>query len=194
VKRPNVATPSIQPIRFGLGSDPLDLAVVNHEVWHCVVAFIKGFPINFISADRSHVLEGGVCRYRVSPNDPRSQEQLAVAQAVVSLAPEMAGAFSDERQLRADRERVKFLWASVGNPPGWIEARQVEAFALVNRRDLAKPYDYLTGWLFREVELYGPDVDTWLTAWGPEPEALADVAEPEPEPVPDPKLEPTTDQ
>lgn len=91
---------------------------------------------------------------------------LAAAEAVVYLAPEVARAFRNETELRQDRRQVKELWASLGSPPGWIEARRAEALAFVTDPENVKRFTRFARELITRGTIPGPEAEAFLEVWG----------------------------
>jgi hypothetical protein len=145
----------------------LDAVVADHEAWHAVVAFCNGMNLYDVSADRHGKVDGfGHCQFNTDPTDARPWSVLAAAKAVVFLAPEMAGAYRDESELRQDRRQVKELWASLGSPSGWIEARKAEALMFVKDPANVKRFTRFARELYDRKSWAGPAAEAFLEVWG----------------------------
>jgi hypothetical protein len=145
----------------------LDAVVADHEAWHSLVAFRNRMHIYEVNADRRRKVDGyGHVQFAADKNDDRSWPMLAAAEAVVYLAPEMAGAFAKEFELGQDRKQVKELWASLGSPPGWIEARRAEALAFVTDPENVKRFTRFARELITRGTIPGPEAEAFLEVWG----------------------------
>lgn len=145
----------------------LDATVADHEGWHGLAAFRYGMHLYDVNANRRSKVSGyGHVQFYADQNDIRSWPVLAGAEAIVFLAPEVAGAFTNEDELGQDRRQVKELWASLGSPPGWIEARRAEALAFVSDAENRKRFTRFARELITRGTIPGPEAEAFLEVWG----------------------------
>jgi hypothetical protein len=145
----------------------LDAVVADHEAWHALAAFRNGMHLYDVNADRRGKVDGyGHVWFYPDKDDDRPWPVLAAAEAVVYLAPEVARAYRDEAELAQDRRQVKELWASLGSPPGWIDARRADALAFVTDPENRKRFTRFARELIDRGSIPGPEAEAFLEVWG----------------------------